>query len=337
MKGHYSGPANGARKNGSSVGLIEKLRQCLALFGLVEPAHRRRGVRRPVKDDLLGPGVRVVWGGSWYPYEYFSGETFRWARNDAQMLVLLPEGPPRRLVIQVEPGPAVGFGPCELQVRDQSGQTLATAVVRRRTWVELPAFSIPPGRSQVISLHVENGRAPKVTGDSRRLVLKLLWCGWAKRRPKGKPNQEPGPKTNNRQFDVVRPSDGFLCGWGWSRPERDRDAVYSRGAVDGAEIIFRPLENSRVPMLDLEALPGVDALEIRTPEGEAVTFFSIASRCQRVLPLKLTTGNFYVYTIHAKGSSANPIVRLFGCVWQRASEGVEEGVEQHRGDSLMLE
>jgi hypothetical protein len=79
--------------------------------------------------DIASAPDGLQLGAGWHAPESFGGESFRWVENDAELIVRTPAGPPQLLVTRVQPGPAVGFGPSTLEVRDHAGQIVASAAV----------------------------------------------------------------------------------------------------------------------------------------------------------------------------------------------------------------
>ena len=102
-----------------------------------------RALKRPRRtaaaaDDILPAGMRAVWGAGWYPLESFNGETFRWMEKQSEVVWLPPRQPARELVLHVEPGPAVGFKPCEVEIRNQWGEIMDVQAVKGRSAIRIP-------------------------------------------------------------------------------------------------------------------------------------------------------------------------------------------------------
>ena len=117
-------------------------------------------------ERILSPGVSAVWGPGWYCAEFFETNAFRWMKADSTVVLLLPGGASPWLTLDVAGGPALGFRAFELKVRDQWGEILATARVKRRSEVKVRVPRLQG--AIVLSLHASGGGAPKkVPGDSR--------------------------------------------------------------------------------------------------------------------------------------------------------------------------
>jgi hypothetical protein len=87
--------------------------------------------------DIVHPQEGVTVGSGWYPLENFNGVTFRWAANEAVLhaRTLTEE---KKLRLEIEPGPGMGFAPFDLTVSDAANRLLATISVGKRQFIELP-------------------------------------------------------------------------------------------------------------------------------------------------------------------------------------------------------
>lgn len=86
--------------------------------------------------DILPPQAGVTLGEGWRPVERTGGELFRWAATSAEVLVSAgAEGRP--LALEIEPGPAAGYGPIRLLLLDDAGNTIYRYLVYGRRYVEL--------------------------------------------------------------------------------------------------------------------------------------------------------------------------------------------------------
>jgi hypothetical protein len=84
----------------------------------------------------------------------------------------------RNLVVVVEPGPGVGYGPFELLLKDEEGNNVACVPVAGWQVIELP-LPLKPGETQVLRLTLEGGDLPAAR-DPRLLNFRVFWCGWSK-------------------------------------------------------------------------------------------------------------------------------------------------------------
>jgi hypothetical protein len=99
-----------------------------------------------VGADVFGPGIEY-WGEGWSYREQAAGETYRWAAQDAE-LVVRPGAACGNLALLAEPGPGVGGGSCVLRVRLPDGTELGRAELRGAGAVSipLPEFAEPVAR-----------------------------------------------------------------------------------------------------------------------------------------------------------------------------------------------
>jgi hypothetical protein len=118
-------------------------------------------------EDIAAAEVGVRFGAGWYDVEQGRGGRYRWAGQDAQLVVQLPEGEARPLTLPVEPGPGVAERPFVLEVRDEMGQV----VYRQRVdgWRPL-TLRLPgqPGTVRRLTLHVRQGG--RLSDDDGRLL-----------------------------------------------------------------------------------------------------------------------------------------------------------------------
>jgi len=227
--------------------------------------------RETDKRQITAPGLDLLWGKGWYAPEFFKGDLFRWARSDAEWILFTPQGPPTGLQVLIEPGPAVGYGPFHLQVRDSSGATVATATVHRRQWIDLP-LPWQPNRTQVFSLHCRGDARPRpLPNDPRSLYFRVLQCRWA-------PRENAAPSTGGEAgateypcpWSPVSSRDGILLGCGWQVEAGTLAEGLSWRGDPGAEILVQGGREIRGPLdLELEPLDGAGApLEVVVTEGE---------------------------------------------------------------------
>jgi hypothetical protein len=135
-----------------------------------------RGIRsaRASRYDILSPGLVAIWEDGWYPVEHFKGKTFRWMTHHGSMILLSPY-PVKELSLDVEAGPAVGFKPIQVEVRDHARNMLACADVKGRTELRVP---LPPVKGvRPLSIDVRGGGEPKIVpGDPRVMALQMFDC-----------------------------------------------------------------------------------------------------------------------------------------------------------------
>jgi hypothetical protein len=125
-----------------------------------------------IGGDVFGPRIEY-WGEGWSYREHAGGETFRWAAQDAELVVRL-DAAAGNLAMLVEPGPGVGGAGCVLRVRLPDGTVLGRAEVWGASCVNIP---LPRFHEPVVRLFVgpESG-AEAVAGDSRILGFRVFAC-----------------------------------------------------------------------------------------------------------------------------------------------------------------
>jgi hypothetical protein len=149
---------------------------------LVIPRYLLRSRKLKVKlakgEDVFQRGSGIRPGLGWYPLEYCFGEGFRWVRKDAALIIHAPDGEPRKLLLQIEPGPGVNHAAFELLVRDATGALVTSAWVERGP--QLLALNIPyyPGQTEQFVLTLDGGDRP-ARKDPRLLNFRISWCGWS--------------------------------------------------------------------------------------------------------------------------------------------------------------
>jgi hypothetical protein len=130
-----------------------------------------------IGTDVFGPGIEY-WGEGWSYREDGGGEdgggeTFRWASEDAE-LVVRPGAECGNLALLVEPGPGVGGASFVLRVRLPDGTVLGRTEVRGASYVNIP---LPKFQEPVARLFVgSEGGATAVEGDSRILAFRVFAC-----------------------------------------------------------------------------------------------------------------------------------------------------------------
>jgi len=128
------------------------------------------GVRGNCGSDVLPDGASLKIGTGWYPLESFAGETFRWVKNDARLLVLKDE-PNLTLDADIGLGPSLNGKPLALEVRTPTGKVLSTIRVVTRSYVTLRIGRVNAG--DILIMHAENRGIP-FPGDPRILNFRVF-------------------------------------------------------------------------------------------------------------------------------------------------------------------
>ena len=97
--------------------------------------------------DVVAVGAGILLGKGWLPLErYGSNEVFRWAREEAEVLLKTPPGQVAALLVDVEPGPSAGAEPVDLEIAAGENEILARVSIDARSRVRLPFFPALPDR-----------------------------------------------------------------------------------------------------------------------------------------------------------------------------------------------
>lgn len=222
-------------------------------------------VMTAVIPDIIPDSPDMALGRGWYPVETFAGSQFRWASNDAELLVVALQPVRHALAFTLEPGPGVGLKPFKLQVKE-GGKELVSVDVRGKQPVRV---ELPPAGPKVyrVVLHVEGG-GRTITNDARVL--------------------------NFRVFDVAveRASRDVLSaemelGTGWHPLEKHGDLAF-RWVSNDANVTVRNADGTAHLDLDLQSGPGLEnkpfvlhVLQKVGNEAKLVTDLEVSNR-QRV-------------------------------------------------------
>lgn len=128
-------------------------------------------------DDPLDVDGLVV-GEGWSFVETSSDHVYRWADNDAEIVVTRPSGRRRTLRIDLESGPSLGWRGFPLEVLDAGGRVIHRQTVEQRNAVrvELP---LSAGHAyQCFRLRVPSEGRPASPEDPRVLNFRATWIGF---------------------------------------------------------------------------------------------------------------------------------------------------------------
>ena len=115
--------------------------------------------------------AHLDFGGGWYPLETYDGQTFRWANNDATIVVHAPTTDRSRLQLDVEPGPGEGGRPGVLRLLDSSGRELGSVTLGGRQTTSFPLKT--SARSETYVLHIDGG-GTQIPSDPRILDFRVF-------------------------------------------------------------------------------------------------------------------------------------------------------------------
>jgi hypothetical protein len=164
--------------------------------------NRREGTFSVSGVDLAGisggeiareaPGLEF--GHGWYAMErYGQQEPFRWAAAQAELAVARPPAAASALVLEVEPGPAAGRSPLDLEIL-VADQSLGRFHLARRSRLEIAADWTP---AMQIAFRMHGAPAPALH-DNRELVFRIFRARWQP----GAPAKRPHARL--RRFSLLR-------------------------------------------------------------------------------------------------------------------------------------
>jgi FkbM family methyltransferase len=97
--------------------------------------------------DVASAGSGILFGPGWFPPERFETTgSFRWAQDQAEILLEPPPDSATRLTVDLEPGPATGGRLLDLEVVTDDGRSVASVTVDSRTRLQLMLLAPPPRR-----------------------------------------------------------------------------------------------------------------------------------------------------------------------------------------------
>jgi hypothetical protein len=128
-------------------------------------------VHGALAGDVVEPGSGVRIGAGWYPVEHFNGQTFRWMRNDARLVISSDRGRRATLNMLLEPGPSIGSRAAALTIRDGRGRILLRTTLGARVAVTVP-LQLQRGDNDVV-IGVTSRNSP-VSGERRILNVRLF-------------------------------------------------------------------------------------------------------------------------------------------------------------------
>jgi hypothetical protein len=140
------------------------------VFSIAEAGNVPQAQPAAQSVEITSSDVRL--GDGWYPLENFKGETFRWVRNDAQLVVHVPKDGHAQLKVAVQAGPSLAASPLHLDLRDARGEVVGSASVKDRA-VTYFTVDLTSGNN-VFFLHANDAGAKVASGDSRVLNFRVF-------------------------------------------------------------------------------------------------------------------------------------------------------------------
>ena len=114
----------------------------------------------------------------WYALENYEHSVFRWATNDAQVVILNASGRHRRIDLDIEVGPGVGSPSMLLSILDESQmEVVAQKLIYGRQKV---TFELPITQQEKLFFHLRVEESGNVAspGDSRILNFRVFNYDW---------------------------------------------------------------------------------------------------------------------------------------------------------------
>ena len=131
--------------------------------------------------DIAAADSGILFGKGWLPVErYTAQEPFRWAGQNAELLIDRPAQSVSGLLLDLEPGPGTGNAPLDLEVIGDDFEVLAHVTVGRRSRLRLPFSSRVPAR---VWFRVHQGGVP-TDRDPRILNFRAFRFEWERQKPR---------------------------------------------------------------------------------------------------------------------------------------------------------
>jgi hypothetical protein len=300
------------------------------------------GSRALESDDVVADGDGILFGDDWYEVERGPGAKYRWVGPNPVLWVRRPEGPRRRLLLEIEPGPGVKYRPFDLEIRDESGGFVASGRIPGKSVISL---SLPAGAGERRSfrLHAVGGGQPLLT-DNRGLdfrVHRVEWCDEA-----GGAAAFRLHHFESRRFGDVLSTrrTGVRFGDGWGPVERGLFGPF-RVAGDGATLQVDP-HSAATGTLRLRVGAGKRplTLQVRDGDGNLLAEREVSRTHQTItvpVPapalLRLHTGGKELYLHRCAWSRAGlvgtltaPVRDACSSLWNKAATAVLPGTKLHR-------
>ncbi len=126
--------------------------------------------REPEDVVATASGCRV--GEGWYPIEHWHGERFRWADNDA--CIVVDSAAASSLELEVEPGPGLAGEALNLSVRDAGGGSCGSHRLTGRERITVP---LPVERERPFDVILHCAGGGNATPGETRILNFRAFCG----------------------------------------------------------------------------------------------------------------------------------------------------------------
>jgi hypothetical protein len=257
-----------------------------------------------------GNGGTLSLGSNWGSYETYRGASFRWVRNDAE-IVLAPGTGEVRVAIACEGGPSLGQSTFPLRVLDTAHRQVDHVVcsgANRPAELLLPAGGAPAK----YLLHADGGDRA-VRGEPRILNFRVFRL-----------DDQRGASGG---ADVLDPRGGVRFGAGWFPVERYKGQTFRWMDGEGHLFAGTGTAGSGTLHLLLEVGPSIGSpsapLTVRDHRGAVIYRTTLRGRGAVTVPVQLDSGE-NEFTLAVAGAS-KPVpndrrrlnLRLFAATLQR--------------------
>jgi hypothetical protein len=156
---------------------LEYCRKHLIRINVREGTYNVSPEGRPILSpgDIAAADSGILFGKGWLPVErYTAQEPFRWAGQNAELLIDRAPESVSGLLLDLEPGPGTGNAPLDLEVIGDDFEILAHVTVDRRSRLRLPFSARVPAR---VWFRVHQGGIP-TDRDPRILNFRAFRFEW---------------------------------------------------------------------------------------------------------------------------------------------------------------
>ena len=177
---------------------------------------------RPVlsSSDVASAGSGILFGPGWFSPERFGPVgAFRWAQEQAEILLDPSRNTISRLAIDLEPGPATGGRPLNLEVLTDDGQTVGRVTADTRSTLHLTLPSPLPARL----IFRTSGKLTSAGINPRTLCFRVFQVD----SDSGNEFAPVSPGASGAKLEVVPTSRSMLLSW------RNLQHVIGKLALEG--------------------------------------------------------------------------------------------------------
>ncbi len=158
----------------------------------------RSGIEALSKSDTL-PANGIFLGRGWYDLEHCEAGPFRWLNREGEVVLTKLDGRPKRLIVEAESGPGMECMPFEVELRDDDGCAIGTALVSYRHEI---FFAMPAVEREGMCIRLVVPAAGKQAGiDARILNLRVFQLRWEE--GVSAPSQVPLQGVTRRAFRMI--------------------------------------------------------------------------------------------------------------------------------------